>query len=52
LVEAHQNGTRDYSAPLWTLLMFEAFLRQGIEDRVMTGAVVPTVGSAMPEAVA
>ena len=27
LVDAHQNGTRDYSAPLWTLLMFEAFLR-------------------------
>ncbi|HMO46562.1 MAG TPA: amidotransferase 1, exosortase A system-associated [Rubrivivax sp.] len=27
LVEAHQAGTRDYSAPLWTLLMFEAFLR-------------------------
>jgi asparagine synthase (glutamine-hydrolysing) len=27
LVQAHQAGTRDYSAPLWTLLMFEAFLR-------------------------
>jgi asparagine synthase (glutamine-hydrolysing) len=27
LVEAHQSGRRDYSAPLWTLLMFEAFLR-------------------------
>ena len=27
LVDAHQNGSRDYSAPLWTLLMFEAFLR-------------------------
>ena len=24
----HQSGRRDYSAPLWTLLMFEAFLRQ------------------------
>jgi asparagine synthase (glutamine-hydrolysing) len=32
LVEAHQNGTRDYSAPLWTTLMFESFLR-----RVVTG---------------
>lgn len=32
LVEAHTSGRRDYSAPLWTLLMFEAFLRQcGIE---------------------
>ncbi len=29
LVEAHTAGRRDYSAPLWTLLMFEAFLRVG-----------------------
>ncbi|MEC5397656.1 XrtA/PEP-CTERM system amidotransferase [Uliginosibacterium sp. H1] len=28
LVSAHQAGTRDYSAPIWTLLMFEAFLAQ------------------------
>ena len=28
LVDAHQAGERDYSAPLWALLMFEAFLRQ------------------------
>jgi asparagine synthase (glutamine-hydrolysing) len=27
LVDAHQSGRRDHSAPLWTLLMFEAFLR-------------------------
>ncbi|TMW77995.1 amidotransferase 1, exosortase A system-associated [Thauera sp. UPWRP] len=27
LVDAHQSGARDYSAPLWTLLMFEAFVR-------------------------
>ncbi len=27
LVDHHQSGLRDYSAPLWTLLMFEAFLR-------------------------
>ncbi|ODV12167.1 MAG: asparagine synthetase B [Rubrivivax sp. SCN 70-15] len=27
LVDAHQSGASDYSAPLWTLLMFEAFLR-------------------------
>lgn len=31
LVEAHQSGSRDYSAPLWTLLMFEAFLRQVVD---------------------
>ncbi|MCK0509224.1 XrtA/PEP-CTERM system amidotransferase [Aromatoleum anaerobium] len=27
LVDAHQAGVRDYSASLWSLLMFEAFLR-------------------------
>jgi asparagine synthase (glutamine-hydrolysing) len=31
LVDAHQAGTRDYSAPLWTLLMFEAFLRNVVD---------------------
>jgi asparagine synthase (glutamine-hydrolysing) len=27
MVEAHQSGARDYSAPLWTLLMFQRFIR-------------------------
>jgi len=27
LVEGHQSGRSDYSTPLWTLLMFESFLR-------------------------
>ena len=27
IASAHESGRRDYSAPLWTLLMFEAFLR-------------------------
>ena len=27
LVDDHQSGRRDYSAPLWTLMMFESFLR-------------------------
>ncbi len=27
MVDRHQRGLRDYSAPLWTLLMFDAFLR-------------------------
>jgi asparagine synthase (glutamine-hydrolysing) len=27
LVNQHQSGLRDYSAPIWSLLMFEAFLR-------------------------
>ena len=28
LVTQHQAGLRDYSAPIWTLLMFESFQRQ------------------------
>ncbi|MGH8719900.1 MAG: XrtA/PEP-CTERM system amidotransferase [Burkholderiales bacterium] len=28
LVDQHQAGYRDYSAPLWSLLMFDSFLRQ------------------------
>jgi len=37
LVDAHQAGTRDYSAPLWTLLMFEAFLRNGVDGGTGSG---------------
>ena len=33
LVDGHLAGTRDYSTPLWTLLMFEAFLRCVLEGR-------------------
>ena len=36
MVEQHQSGRRDYSASLWTVVMFEAFLRrqgQGAESR-------------------
>lgn len=28
LVDQHQSGRRDHATPLWTLLMFEAFLRR------------------------
>jgi asparagine synthase (glutamine-hydrolysing) len=28
LLQQHQSGQRDHSAPLWSLLMFESFLRQ------------------------
>ncbi|WP_350281882.1 XrtA/PEP-CTERM system amidotransferase [Nitrosomonas sp.] len=27
MLDQHQSGSRDYSAPIWTLLMFESFLR-------------------------
>jgi asparagine synthase (glutamine-hydrolysing) len=40
LVDDHQAGRRDYSAPLWTLMMFESFLRNvigaGEQERVRT----------------
>ena len=42
LVDAHQSGARDYSAPLWSLLMFEAFLRN------LDGAVKPVPESVVP----
>jgi asparagine synthase (glutamine-hydrolysing) len=29
IVNEHQNGLSDYSAPIWSLLMFEAFIRAG-----------------------
>lgn len=32
LVDDHNNGLRDYSASLWTLLMYEAFLRNVMES--------------------
>ncbi|MBK9234565.1 MAG: amidotransferase 1, exosortase A system-associated [Rhodoferax sp.] len=35
LVDAHQAGTSDYSAPLWTLMMFEAFLRVVVDGAAM-----------------
>ena len=32
LVDTHQSGARDHSAPLWSLLMFEAFLRNVLSE--------------------
>ncbi|MYN05230.1 amidotransferase 1, exosortase A system-associated [Pseudoduganella sp. DS3] len=31
IVEQHLSGRRDYSAPIWTLLMFEAFLKKEMQ---------------------
>ncbi len=39
LVEAHISGVSDYSASLWTLLMFEAFLRNVMEGEVGAAGV-------------
>ena len=39
LVDQHQSGTRDHSAALWSLLMFEAFLRRPfLADRAETAS--------------
>jgi asparagine synthase (glutamine-hydrolysing) len=27
MIDQHENGSQDYSTPLWTLLMYDAFLR-------------------------
>ena len=32
VVDAHQSGTADHSAPLWTVLMFDAFLRNVLDS--------------------
>jgi asparagine synthase (glutamine-hydrolysing) len=42
MLREHESGLRDYSAPLWTVLMFEAFLR--CSDASSDPAVVPVVG--------
>jgi asparagine synthase (glutamine-hydrolysing) len=34
LVERHASGARDYSAPLWTLLMFDAFLANVMQQEM------------------
>jgi asparagine synthase (glutamine-hydrolysing) len=44
MVEDHQSGRRDYSAPLWTLMMFESFLRN-----VCGATVDPAQRSVQPQ---
>ncbi len=47
LVDSHQSGAMDHSAPLWTLMMFEAFLRQVVDGEGGASLTAPA-----PEAVA
>jgi asparagine synthase (glutamine-hydrolysing) len=42
-VNAHQSGASDYSAPLWTLLMFEAFLRNVVDGEGRAERMVPAI---------
>ena len=32
MVEQHESGARDHSTPLWTLLMYDAFLRNVMNE--------------------
>jgi asparagine synthase (glutamine-hydrolysing) len=32
LLSAHASGVRDYSSPLWALLMFDAFLGNVVQE--------------------
>ena len=34
IVEQHESGIRDHSTPIWTLLMYDAFLRCVMNDSV------------------
>jgi asparagine synthase (glutamine-hydrolysing) len=47
LVDAHQRGVRDYSTPLWSLLMFEAFLRNVVDDAPPTERARPVTADAV-----
>ncbi len=41
MVDEHQSGLRDFSAPLWSVLMFEAFCRQRDGVETAEGKVAP-----------
>lgn len=43
MVDQHQSGVRDFSAPLWSLLMFEAFLRLNEALGVAAGSALRVV---------
>ena len=40
LIDRHQSGQRDYSAALWSLMMFESFLRNVLEPTTSFSARV------------
>jgi len=45
IVEQHQSGARDHSTPIWTILMFDAFLKNVVEGH---GQVEGTAFGGMP----
>ncbi|HZP88637.1 MAG TPA: XrtA/PEP-CTERM system amidotransferase [Burkholderiales bacterium] len=38
LLDAHESGARDYSSPIWSLVMFDAFMRQVMGSDAVTSA--------------
>jgi asparagine synthase (glutamine-hydrolysing) len=46
LIDAHQSGARDYSAPLWTLMMFEAFFRNVVDAGIAPAEPLATEAAA------
>jgi asparagine synthase (glutamine-hydrolysing) len=38
IVEQHESGQRDHSTAVWTMLMFEAFLRCSVEQQPLSAA--------------
>ena len=38
IVEQHESGARDHSTPIWTLLMYDAFLRRSLGDVALARA--------------
>jgi asparagine synthase (glutamine-hydrolysing) len=47
LVADHQSGRRDYSAPLWSLLMFDGFLRNHEQRPTSVAASAPEATAAV-----
>jgi asparagine synthase (glutamine-hydrolysing) len=47
LLDAHQSGARDHSAPLWSLLMFDAFLRRTVDAPPKTRLPEPAAAEAL-----
>jgi len=39
LIQQHDSGARDHSAPIWALFMFEAFLRNAMDARASAPAL-------------
>jgi len=46
MLRAHDSGLRDYSAPMWTVLMFDAFLRHSGQVAAMRRPEVSRKGAA------